>query len=187
MTKFQFQTPEHVADYMVSLITEEPKLVLEPSIGEGNLVKALWKRFPKARVVGFDVEETPLQDDRLEFFKMDFLDAKMDYLVKTIGYRFDLILANPPFTPMLLSYKFFDKLINIQKRGIYILPYLFLINSDGRARDYSLLVDVKNIFHLPRSTFKGSRIQSCILDVRDGITLNTNYVWYDKRLQRINR
>ena len=181
---FQFQTPDYVADYMVSLIKEEPRLVLEPSIGEGNLVKALWKRFPKCHVLGFDTKQTTLKDDRLEFFKLDFMKVKDSYLLDTIGYRFDLILANPPFTPMLLSYGFFEKLINIQKRGVYILPYLFLINSNSRPKKYSQIVNVKNIINLPRNVFKNARIQSCILDVYDGETRDSKYTWYNEKLQK---
>jgi methylase of polypeptide subunit release factors len=108
-TIFQFQTPDYVAEYMVDLIKEEPKLVLEPSIGEGNLVKALWEKYPNTQVIAYDIEDTPLQDDRLKFIKQDFLEVEIEY-------KPDLILSNPPFTPMELSYKFFDKLINIQPR-----------------------------------------------------------------------
>ena len=165
----------YVAEKMVGLIDFEPKLVLEPSIGDGNLVKALWDRFPECKVIGYDIEETILKDDRLTFIKQDFLTAEINIDV-------DLILSNPPFTPMTMAYKFFDKCVNIQKRGIYLIPYLFLINSSGRPKKYSQEFDLKNVINLPRSVFKNSRIQSCILDTYEGKTNTTNYTWYDEDL-----
>jgi hypothetical protein len=85
---------------------------------------------------------------------------------------------------MELSYKFFDKLINIQSRGIYILPYLFLINSNSRPQKYSKVINIKNIINMPRSVFKNSRIQSCILDTYEGNTNNTNYKWYEEKVYK---
>lgn len=162
---------------MVNLIKEEPKLVLEPSIGEGNLVKALWQKYPNTKVIAYDIEETPLKDDRLIFIKQDFLEAKIDY-------KPDLILSNPPFTPMTIGYDFFDKLVNIQQRGIYILPYLFLINSNSRPKKYSKTIQIKNIINLPRSVFKNSRIQTCILDTYEGSTDVINYKWYEPEVYK---
>jgi hypothetical protein len=36
-----FQTPSWCCEYMVSLISKETSLILDPTPGEGNLVKAL--------------------------------------------------------------------------------------------------------------------------------------------------
>ena len=159
---------------MVDLIDKEPKLVLEPSIGQGNLVKALWRKFPNTKVIAYDIMDSPLKDDRLIFYKQDFLSANIDYTP-------DLILSNPPFTPMTLSYQFFNKCIKIQKRGIYILPYLFLINSTNRPKIYSKNINIKNIIHLPRSIFKNSRIQCCILNIYEGTTNISYYKWYEEK------
>lgn len=177
INNYGFQTPSYVADYMVSLIDKEPKLVLEPSIGEGNLVKALWNKFPNTKVIAYDIEDCPIKDDRLTFIKQDFLQAE-------INFRPDLILSNPPFTPMTLSYEFFEKCHYIQSRGIYILPYLFLINSTSRPKKYSSELDVRNIINLPRNVFKNSRIQSCILDIYEGTTTNTKYIWYEEKVNK---
>ncbi len=176
--EFQFQTPDYVADYMVSLIDKEPKLVLEPSIGIGNLAKALWKKYPNCKVIGYDIAETPLKDDRLTFYQQDFLKAEIDF-------KPDLILSNPPFTPMTVGYNFFDKLVRIQSRGIYLLPYLFLINSTGRPKQYSSQIDLKKVINLPRNIFNNSRIQSCLLDVYSGKTNKTEYIWYEEKVQKI--
>jgi len=162
---------------MVNMIEFEPELVLEPSIGEGNLIKALWDKYPNTKVVAYDIEDCPIKDNRLTFIKQDFLQAN-------IKFKPDFILSNPPFTPMTLSYKFFDKCQQIQNRGIYILPYLFLINSTSRPREYSQKLFIKNIVNLPRNVFKNSRIQSCILDVYRGKTDTTNYLWYEKAINK---
>lgn len=173
--EFQFQTPEYVAEYMVSLIDFEPKLVLEPSMGLGNLVTALWKRFPDCKVIAYDIEQTPLVDDRLTFIKGDFLEAEINIVP-------DLILSNPPFTPMTVGYNFFEKCVNIQKRGIYLLPYLFIMNSTSRPKKYSQELNLKNLINLPRNIFKNARVQSCLLDIHEGTTDMTVFKWYEEKV-----
>lgn len=41
----EFQTPPAVCEYMASLVPDTSKTVLEPTLGQGNLVTALGDRF----------------------------------------------------------------------------------------------------------------------------------------------
>ena len=72
-----FQTPVHVCKYMASFLPENAGLILEPTPGKGNLVKALE---PHGKV----------------FIPDDFNTM--------IENKFDYIVMNPPFTPMSLHF-----------------------------------------------------------------------------------
>ena len=45
------------------------------------------------------------------------------------------------------------------------MPYLAIINGEKRTNDI-MNFGLKSITHLPRSTFKGSRVQTCILEMQ---------------------
>ena len=131
-----FQTPEWCCDYMVSLLdvhVMDNNKVLEPTPGEGNLVKALAKK-------GFEV--TIPSDD---FYTYDWMTE-----------RYDAVVMNPPFTPMKVGYDIFDKCMSTSDIVIALMPWLTIINSEKRAKKLSGF-GLKSVTHLPRSTFKGSR------------------------------
>ena len=48
---------------------------------------------------------------------------------------------------------------------IALMPYLAIINGEKRTNDI-MNFGLKSITHLPRSTFKGSRVQTCILEMQ---------------------
>lgn len=140
MSEREFQTPELVCGYMVSLLPSGIRKVLEPTPGEGNLVRGL-EHF------GYDVI-TP--DNFWEWQE-----------------RVEAIVANPPFSPMALGYKYLDAFMDIAGVIIVLMPWLTLINSTKRTErilDYGLI----SVTHLPRNVFKGSRVQTCILEMRLG-------------------
>jgi len=131
-----FQTPIPVCEYMVSLIPPGLKTILEPTPGEGKLVSAL---------KGYAVTAPN-----------NFWDA--------LG-RYDAIVMNPPFTPMKVGYKILYECMEMSDVIIALMPWLTIINSQRRTQiimNYGL----KSITHLPRSTFKGSRVQTCIFEMR---------------------
>jgi predicted RNA methylase len=100
--EFQFfATPDSLADYLVelaftnSVIDDEPMRILEPSAGQGAIVKAI-----NRRTGGNDVccyEAMPVNQAILNkistvvFLGEDFLQAPEDV-------KYDCIIANPPFT-----------------------------------------------------------------------------------------
>jgi hypothetical protein len=137
-----FQTPSYICDYMVSLIDNYPQIVLEPTAGEGNLVKAL-------QLKGYVVEAPH-----------EFWDCQG---------RFDTVVMNPPFTPMEVGYKILYRAMEMSNRIIALMPYLTIINSQKRTKDI-FNYGLKSIIHLPRNVFKGSRVQTCILNMEKGYT-----------------
>lgn len=128
-----FQTPEWVCHLMVREIPLSAKTILEPTLGEGNLVKAITEQFHEATIY-----------------------EGMPY------HCVDCIVANPPFTPMKLGYEMLDTFFKLSESIIIIMPWLALINSQKRTKNY-IEHGLKQIIHLPRSAFAGSRVQTCIL------------------------
>lgn len=95
-----FYTPPEIAEKLVGLVELKPRMkVLEPSAGEGALVKAILKKNPRVFVTAIDInpdiEKSLLEigNEDLEIRIEDFLKAKFKK-----GRDFRAIVMNPPFT-----------------------------------------------------------------------------------------
>ena len=139
-----FQTPEWVCNFMVSLVGCYPDTILEPTPGNGNIITAIVKEFPGATILhGHD----------------DFMNME--------PVKVDVVIANPPFTPMAKGYEMLDRFFEFSGHVIALMPWMTVINSEKRLqrlKEHGLC----EIIHLPRSVFKGSRVQTCILVFLDG-------------------
>lgn len=159
--KTQFQTPTPVCKYMVSLIPEGVKSVLEPTPGEGNIVKEL---------SSFDVTAP---DD---FFKIDKIS------------RFDCVVMNHPFSSkyvfnlpknfdhlgMRVGYYILTECMKMSDTVIALMPWFTISDSDFRLRtlhEYGL----KSVTALPRKTFQYARIQTCVLHLERGHNSKTEF------------
>lgn len=144
-----FQTPKGICEYMVTLLPYGVKKVLEPTPGIGNLVQTL-------------EEHGYIVDAPMDFFKHPF-------------QKYDAIVVNPPFTPMVLGYEILYNCMERSDIVIALMPWLTLINSQKRTKkivDFGLY----SITHLPRSVFKGSRVQTCILKMIKGHSFSTKWI-----------
>jgi len=144
-----FQTPESICNLMASLLPENAGNILEPTPGIGNLSRAL---NGKGNVI------SP-EDD---FFKMKH------------KRKYNYIVMNPPFTPMKLGYQILYDCMELSNNIIALMPWLTIINSQKRTskiKEFGLV----SIIHLPRSVFKGSRVQTCILKMKKGYCNNTEF------------
>lgn len=135
-----FQTPEYICEYMASFLPNDAGFILEPTPGKGNLVKSLEKH---GKV----------------YAPKYFEDVK--------DVKFDWIVMNPPFTPMKQGYDILYKCMEMTDNIIALMPYLTIINGEKRTQDI-MGWGLKSITHLPRSVFKGSRVQTCILEMKKG-------------------
>lgn len=137
-----FQTPPHICEYMASFLPQNAGRILEPTPGKNNLVKALISK--------------------------GFVTSLDDFYGDIVGYEnFDWVVMNPPFTPMKQGYEILGRCMQITDNIIALMPYLTIINSDRRTRAI-MKWGLKSITHLPRTTFKGSRVQTCILEMKRG-------------------
>ena len=148
-----FQTPEIVCEYMSSMVPYNAGSILEPTAGEGNLVKSL--------------------------FGKGIITAPEDFFLLP-KQRFDWIVMNPPFTPMALGYKILYECMSMSDNIIALMPWLTMINGTKRTKDimdYGLV----SITHLPRTVFKGSRVQTCVLQMTKGYTGKTEFIDFGVR------
>lgn len=148
-----FQTLDWVCEIMAGLIEHEPALILEPTPGAGNLVRALKSKYSNAIIDAPD-----------DFYKF----------MQTNHSGYHVIVANPPFTPMDLGYRMLEEFFTIVHYQIIILlPWLALINSERRVKKY-IEKGLKKVVHLPRKAFPGARVQTCILVFQKGYRGNIN-------------
>lgn len=141
-----FQTPVWCCEYMVSLIPEGCKKILEPTPGQGNIVNVLKDK-------GYEVISPH------DFFSTNIFDWQIE--------KFDCIVMNPPFTPMKLGYEILYKCMEMSDNIIALMPWLSLINGEKRTKDI-IEFGLKSVTHLPRKTFAGSRVQCCIMEMNKG-------------------
>jgi hypothetical protein len=149
-----FQTPKEVCIYMSSFVPFEAGQILEPTKGEGNLVRELTT---KGSVIAPD----------------NFFDLPKQ--------RFDWVVMNPPFSPMKVGYKILYACMEMSDNIIALMPWLTMINGQKRTNDI-MQFGLKSITHLPRSIFKGARVQCCILEMKRGYSEETVFRSFCKGL-----
>lgn len=153
-----FQTPKEVCQYMAGLIPKKAKIVLEPTPGLGNMVRAIKKK-------GFKVI------------------AADDFFLLDNSIRYDAICMNPPFSAksaytenvppgsdtkgMKLGYYILLECMKMSDNVVALMPWFTLSDSDIRLKhlkDYG----IKSITTLPRKTFKYARVQTVVIELEKG-------------------
>lgn len=151
-----FQTPAEICDYMVSMIPDNAISVLEPTPGMGNLIAALEKK------------------QKFE------ITAPEDFFLLNKLKKYDVVLANPPFSSktafignapidvdiqgMKLGYFILKELMKLSDNVIALMPWFTLSDSDVRMR-FLRDFGIKSITPLPRKTFQYARIQTVIIEL----------------------
>jgi type I restriction-modification system DNA methylase subunit len=144
-----FQTPDWVCEIMMDIIPFKPRIVLEPTAGIGNIVAAISRRFPECEI-----------------------EQPKDIFSFTPNCKFDMIVANPPFSPMSLGFEILQLIWKWADYMLIILPWLLLINSEERA-NWFFNNGLSRIVHLPRKAFEGSRVQTAIFVFERNFAGNT--------------
>jgi len=143
---------------MASFLPNNAGKILEPTPGAGNLVHALRD---KGTIIAPQ-----------DFFKLDKTE-----------HEFDWIVMNPPFTPMQKGYEILYECMELSDNIIALMPWLTLINSQKRSA-YIFEYGLKSITHLPRNVFKGSRVQTMIMEMQRGYTGETEYIDYSFKYKK---
>ncbi len=180
-TDKDFQTPPPVADYMAGMIPLGARTILEPTPGEGNLVRAVEKLRPGCEIT------TP---SNFFLYQYNMLPTK----IKHGQDRYDAIIMNPPFSKDTLNLKWAPKNIDLtgskacnyilkecmtmSDNVIALLPWYTIINSDVRMRELKAF-GLKSITALPRKTFKYIRIQTAVFEFERGHKQETIFKTFD--------
>ena len=164
-----FETPESLADRVAELaeVTDD-HVILEPSAGTGQLVRAALAKAMRAQVTAVEID--PYHADALsgicdDVLRGDFLTIGMD------GYGpFDRVIANPPYLGRTWQ-KHVDRMIDLLKPGgrlVCVLPWTAKVQWASNA-DWSERLNARctltEFEDVPAGTFKaaGSKVNTCIL------------------------
>lgn len=91
----KFYTPPQVAKHMAELLNpQEGDVILEPSAGDGALVKAVLSIQPKARVFAFEINEAHRQHLKQAGALVVVIK---DFLEIPVVAKCSSCIANPPF------------------------------------------------------------------------------------------
>lgn len=104
-------------------------LILEPSAGSGNIIKALRDFGHKNKIDAMEIREEEKQN--IQFADNVFID---DFLTTNVLSKYDLIIGNPPYS---LAKEFIDKSFELLKpdgKIIFLLRTNFL--ESQRRRDW---------------------------------------------------
>ncbi|WP_109852786.1 hypothetical protein [Aquimarina sp. AU58] len=164
--KNDFQTPINVARYMVSLIPNESRTVLEPTPGLGTLVKLL---------------------------KEYNVTAPEDYFLLE-KQRWDTIIMNPPFAlkytnienaplerinkGMKMGYQILFECMQMTDNVIALMPWFTISDSDIRLKSLKKY-GLKSLTALPRKTFQYARVQTVIIELVRGYKKDTSFKVFD--------
>lgn len=151
--KSEFQTPPEICKYMASLVPNNAKTVLEPTPGDGNLVRELHKFHVTAPT---------------DFFKME-------------KARFDCVVMNPPFSieytfgipdainkkGSQIGYHILKSCMEMSDNIIALFPWFIITNSEKRMKEIKQW-GLRSVCVVPRRWFPGSRTSTCILVLEKG-------------------
>lgn len=122
----KFFTPPHVAKFMAGLLDPQPmQVVLEPSAGNGALVRAVKEACFACIVFAFEINP-----DHKKALKEAGADVNVtgDYLLMPDYAKFTCCIANPPFGNETDLGAHFEKIcLNVRKGGkiVMIVPESF--------------------------------------------------------------
>lgn len=153
MTNGMFQTPLPVSEYMCTMIPKETVTILEPTAGNGNILRFLSQYQVTAPENYFDL----------------------------IPSRFDCVIMNPPFSSkyafgvpadfeykgMRMGYHILIECMKMSDHVVALMPWFTISDSDVRLR-YLKSFGLKSITALPRKTFQYARIQTCVFELYQG-------------------
>lgn len=163
-----FATPTNIADGLVDLLNLKPgNTVLEPSAGDGALIKAVLRKQPNVRVTAIEKHGgraaalESLSRENEAFGRVivgDFLD---------IGPReygmplFDRVIMNPPFAPNRADISHVRHALSFLKPHgtlVAVMAGGLTFREDERTKSFKLLVNVMRgeIRPLPSGSFKAS-------------------------------
>jgi adenine-specific DNA-methyltransferase len=123
-----FTTDKKLQDVVFSFIKNNPKVILEPSIGRGDLISYV---ISVNSSIQFDMYEI---DKKIKFLKcIDKSKVKFgDFLKLDVGKKYDTIIGNPPFVRTDKGNLYIDfvikcyELLNENGELIFIIPSDFL-------------------------------------------------------------
>lgn len=155
----QFRTPKHIRDMMVALVAPTPDdAICDPACGtagflvssaeyirthhESTMTSEQWDHFAKGAFSGFDSDSTMLRISAMNLMLHSITNPDIDYKdsvskQNAISSKYNVILANPPFTGTLDQESINDNLkamTNTKKTELLFLAlFIRMLKKGGRC------------------------------------------------------
>jgi len=166
--EFQFfGTPDKLADRLVSLAEiKSTDRVLEPSAGQGAIVRAINRVHPEMMVDCFEL--MPLNQTFLK--KIPTVNLKGDDFIRAEAHaNYDVIIANPPFSKNQDIDHIYEMMNCVREGGriVSLSSKHWQISNNTREREFRNELKKYNaqIIDIPAGEFKesGTNISTCIV------------------------
>jgi hypothetical protein len=183
-----YDTPADVADWMASFVPTSTRSVLEPSAGNGALLKALSGKLkaPTGRILAVDVDGVAASRCRDVVSTTGWVTEVLncDYLSLEISEKFDCALMNPPFCSrrgMWVSTMFGGKQYTCGIEAAFVLKAIECLNDGGRMigllpacivngaayqwlrRKLTTIGSIDVVHELPQKTFRSADVKAFIM------------------------
>lgn len=155
----QFLTPKHIRDMMVGLLAPTPDdRICDPACGtagflvssaeyirekyEAEMATEQWEHFAGDMFTGFDMDRTMLRLSAMNLMLHSITQPQIEYMDSVskqneIASRYDIILANPPFTGTVDAESINDNLktvCNTKKTELlFVALFLRMLRKGGRC------------------------------------------------------
>ena len=155
----QFRTPKHIRDMMVRLLDPTPDdKICDPACGtagflvstaeyirekyESVMTEKQWENFAGEMFTGFDIDRTMLRISAMNLMLHSITEPTIQYLdsvskQNNITSKYDIILANPPFTGTVDAESINDNLkavCNTKKTELlFVALFLRMLKKGGRC------------------------------------------------------
>lgn len=123
-----FTTNEILREAVVNMIGNSPKTILEPSVGRGDLVMSIRRRYPDIHCDMYEIDDNIVLLDGIDSTHVSYTD----FLEESIERTYDTIVGNPPFIKRPggnIYLSFIRKCVGLLNSGgelIFIVPSDFM-------------------------------------------------------------
>ncbi len=186
-----FTTNIQLKEKIIEFILNEPETILEPSIGQGDLISYIKKKIPN---ILFDMYEIDKDIKLLKNINSDNV-TYCDFIEQHISKKYKTIVGNPPYIKTKkgnLYIDFTEKCYNLLEENgelIFIVPsdFLKLTSSSKLLNKMIINGTFTHIFHPHNEKlFKNASIDVIIFRYVKNNSLDKNVLYNDKLLYITN-
>lgn len=157
-----FATPEALAERLACEIPQDVETALEPSAGQGAIVKAINKLRPDIKVFSCELMEL----NRKQFVG-DSTHLKDDFLMLSPENKFDVVVANPPFAKNQDIEHFYKMVEHATRKIICIMSTHWIHSNNKKEKAFREFLDNNNasVETIPAGAFKesGTSVETCLV------------------------